>query len=296
MIDTGRVWKVPSTAMTDAPSDPVPSELLDNVDPPVDNADVAVAGRQGETHMGFARSLATILFVIALPVAILTTNVRLLLNAPLVYDYALDRYGAEETTGLSREDLDGTTAALRDYFNNGETTFYNTVTQNGLPGPVFNARETRHMEDVKELVVLLNRIQMLSVMFIVAYGVVFFVWSPEGNLRQLAGQCLAGLLLGFLAIGAVGAVAAVGFDAAFERFHQVAFSNDLWRLNPRTDHLIQMFPEEFWRDATFMLGALCLLEAALIAAVAGIYLLSSRGERRHLAGSVSASASTTQAA
>ncbi|MBI5290146.1 MAG: TIGR01906 family membrane protein, partial [Chloroflexi bacterium] len=240
--------------------------------------------------------LATILFVIALPIAILTTNVRLLLNAPLVYDYSLDRYDAEETTGLSREDLDGTAAALRDYFNNGEKTFYYTVTENGLPGPVFNARETQHMEDVKGLVNWLNRIQMLSVMFVVAYGIVFFVWSPEGSLRQLAGQCLAGLLLGFLAIGAVGAVAAVGFDAAFEKFHEVAFSNDLWRLNPRTDHLIQMFPEEFWRDATFMLGGLCLVEAALIAAIAGIYLLSSRGERRHLAGSVSVGASTTQAA
>ena len=282
--------------MSDDVLDPDPGDLLDNVDPSVDNGHVAVAGRQGGTHMGFARSLATILFVVALPVAILTTNVRLLLNAPLVYDYALDRYDAEETTGLSRDDLDGTGAALRDYFNNSEKTFYYSVTENGLPAPVFNARETRHMEDVKQLVVWLNRLQMLSVMFVVAYGIVFFVWSPEGNLRQLAGQSLAGLLLGFLAIGAVGAVAAVGFDAAFEKFHEVAFSNDLWRLNPRTDHLIQMFPEEFWRDATFMLGALCLIEAALIAAIAGVYLLSSRGERRHLAGSVSVGASSTQAA
>ena len=90
--------------------------------------------------------------------------------------------------------------------------------------------------------------------------------------------------------------AAFGFEAALERFHELLFTNDLWRLNPRTDHLIQMFPEAFWRDATFMLGALCLIQAALIAAVAGIYLLSSRGERRQLLGAIGVGRSTSQAA
>ncbi len=274
-----------------------PTQELDKQDPPVDNDRVAVAGRQKETHMGFIRSLATIVFVLALPVALLTTNVRLLLNAPLIYGYSFDRYDAEAATGLSRADLDDTGSALRDYFNNDEKTIYHTVTENGLPSPVFNARETRHMEDVKALIVWLNRIQVASVMFVVAYGVVFFVWSREGDLRQLAGQCLVGLLLGFLAIGAISAVAAVGFGAAFERFHEIAFSNDLWRLNPRTDHLIQMFPEEFWRDATFLLGAMCFLMAAAIAAIAGIYLLSSKSQRRSVAaGSISVGASSSQAA
>jgi integral membrane protein (TIGR01906 family) len=272
-------------------------DRLDIVDPSIDNNGVAVAGRQGETHMGFARSLATIIFIIALPVALVTTNVRLLLNAPLVYDYAFDRYNAEETTGMSREDLDATAASLREYFNNDEPTFYETVTLNGLPTPVLNARETQHMEDVKELVVWVNRLQVVSVMLCIMYGVIFFCWSREGNLRELAGQCLASLLIGGLVVGSIGAIAAVGFDAAFTRFHEIAFSNDLWQLNPRTDRLIQMFPEEFWRDATFMLGAMCLMEAALIAALAGVYLLSTKSERSHLTGSITVgSASSSQAA
>jgi integral membrane protein (TIGR01906 family) len=280
--------------MTEA--DAIPADFLDKPDPPTDNDAVAVAGRQRETHMGFVRSLATILFIIALPVAIVTTNVRLLLNASLIYDYSFDRYNAEETTGLARADLDRCGAELRAYFNNGEPTYYCTVTENGLTVPIFSARETQHMEDVKSLVVWLNRVQLLSVMYIVAYGIVFFVWSAEGSARQLAGQSLIGLLLGAVAVGTVGVFAAFGFDAAWERFHKLLFTNDLWRLNPRTDHLIQMFPEEFWRDATFILGAMCLLEAAVIAAVAGIYLLSSRTQHRQLAGSIDVTASSTQAA
>ncbi len=282
--------------MTDPRSTPKPA-ALDIADPPVDNNHVVKAGRQGDTHMGFARSLATIIFIIALPVAIITTNVRLLMNAPLVYSYAFDRYNGEEATSLSRADLDSTGVALREYFNNDEPTFFHTVTVNGLTTSVFNARETQHMEDVKQLIVWVNQLQIVTVMFCVAYGIVFFCWSREGNLRELAGQCLASLLVGGLIVGTIGAIAAVGFDAAFTRFHEIAFSNDLWLLNPRTDRLIQMFPEEFWRDATFMLGALCLMEAALVAAIAGIYLLSTKGERRHRAGSiVVGSTSSSQAA
>lgn len=269
---------------------------LDNAISAEHNASVAAAGRQRNTRMGFLRVLATIAFVIALPVALVTTNIRLLANAPLVYDYAFDRYDAEEATGLARDDLDGTAAALRRYFNNDEKTFYYSVTEDGLPGPVLNARETRHMEDVKSLFVSLNRAQELSAIYVLFYVVAFFIWAREGSLRQLAAQCLMGLSLGVMVVGGIGVVAAFGFDAAWERFHGLIFTNDFWRLNPRTDHLIQMFPEAFWRDMVIFLGVVCALEAAIIGIVSGVYLLGTRGERRHLPGGVDLQPSSTQAA
>lgn len=277
-------------------SDAIPPELLDKPDPADQTAGVAVAGRQRETHMGFARTLATLLFIIALPVALVTTNIRLLANAPVVYSYAFDRYNAEDATGLSRADLDSTAKALRQYFNNDEKTFYHTVTEGGLPGPVFNARETRHMEDVKQLFVGVNRLQELSVVFVLAYVVAFFLWARDSDVRQLATQSLIGLGLGTLVVGSIAVIAAFGFDAAFTRFHELFFSNNLWQLDPDRDHLIQMFPQGFWRDITIVLGAMCALEAALIGAVAGIYLMSTRGERRRLVAAIDVSASHTQAA
>jgi len=273
----------------------VADKELDKGNPQEENADVAAAGRQRETHMGFARTLATILFVIALPVALVTTNVRILINAPLTYDYAFDRYDAEASTGLSRADLDAVAGGLRGYFNNGEDTFYQTVTEDGLEGPVFNARETRHLQDVKSLMVWVDRLQEVTLVFVLAYVVAFFIWAREGNVRQLAAHCLIGLALGTIALGSVAIVAAFGFDAAWERFHTLAFANDFWLLNTRTDHLIQMFPEPFWRDMTIFLGVMCAAEALLIGAASAVYLLGTRTERRRLSGSVSV-ASNTQAA
>jgi integral membrane protein (TIGR01906 family) len=272
------------------------SKQLDNADPRVDNGGVAVAGRQRGTHMGFARMLATILFIVALPIALVTSNIRLLVNAPVVYDYAFDRYDAEQSTGLSRAVLDNTASALRNYFNNDEETFYETVTEDGLSGPVFNARETRHLQDVKSIMVWLNRVQVVTLVYVLAYVVAFFVWARDGSLRQLATQALAGLALGMAAVIGVGIFAAFGFESAWDHFHQLLFNNDFWRLNTRTDHLIQMFPEEFWRDMTIVLGVMCALETLLIGAVSALYLLGSRSERRHLPGTIDVKSSSTQAA
>jgi len=268
---------------------------LDNADPPAENEGEA-AGRQRESHMGFVRALATIAFVVALPIALLTTNIRLLINAPAVYNYAFDRYDAEETTGLSRADLDGTSAALRHYFNNNEETFFHTVTEDGLPASVFNPKETRHMEDVKRLVVWTDRVQELSVVYVLLYVVAFFIWAREGNVRQLALQCVVGLALGTVFVGAIAVFAAFGFDAAFTRFHQLLFANGDWQLDPASDHLIQMFPEKFWRDMTIALGAMCALEALLVGGASALYLIGSRTERRHLAAALDVNASRTQAA
>ena len=84
----------------------------------------------------------------------------------------------------------------------------------------------------------------------------------------------AGLLIAAVIV-ALAIVALNGFDRAFEEFHVISFDNDLWKLNPRTDHLIQMFPEDFWFDASMFVGLLTLVEAGLLALVSGTYLFFS---------------------
>jgi integral membrane protein (TIGR01906 family) len=99
-----------------------------------------------------------------------------------------------------------------------------------------------------------------------------FVWAAELPLRVLARMLLQASLftLGLLALFAV--LALVGFDELFLRFHLVAFTNDLWQLNPATDHLIQMFPRDFWFDATMLVAALTAGEAVVLAALSAVYL------------------------
>ena len=71
----------------------------------------------------------------------------------------------------------------------------------------------------------------------------------------------------------------IGFDELFRQFHLLSFANDFWQLDPRTDHLIQMFPRGFWFDVTLAVGAITVLEGAALMAAGygyGVWL-----ERRH---------------
>jgi integral membrane protein (TIGR01906 family) len=222
--------------------------------------------------LGFVRHIAALLFIVALPIALITTNVRIAANEPRLYEYAADHYDTPETTGISREELLDASGELRDYFNNDDESIFVRVQKDGEPISLFNPRETAHLRDVKTLFQASFRVQEATVIFVLAYVVAVFIWAREGSLRTLATQLLLAGLLGLAVIGAVGAIAVSGFEQSFEQFHLVAFDNDFWRLDPTRDHLIQMFPEDFWREVSLWLGIATLVELATLALLSALYL------------------------
>lgn len=231
--------------------------------------------------MAVVRGLATALFVLAIPLALIGTNVRYLANEGRVYEYAIDQYNAPSSTGIARGELVRASTDLRNYFNNNVGFFNTTVKQGGREVPLFNERETLHLKDVKALFHWTFALQEIALVYIMAYVVGVFVWARERSLRTLAFHTLAG---GVLTIGIVAALAGLalgGFEQTFERFHTIAFSNDLWLLDPRTDHLIQMFPEGFWFDVTMFLGLLTLGEAVIVALGSTIHITVTRGAAKH---------------
>lgn len=229
--------------------------------------------------MRYLRSLVLLLFVIALPVTLVVTNVRFAANEGRLYEYGFDKYDVEARTGLPREEISRASRELRRYFNNDEETVHILVEEEGREVLLFSPRETAHLRDVKDLFRLTFGIQELGVAYIFTYVVGVFIWAREGSLRRLATQVLAASLAAIAVILVVGVVALLGFDRAFEQFHFIAFDNDLWRLNPRTDRLIQMFPEGFWFDISMVVGVLTVVEAALLAFAAGLYLALNRRRR-----------------
>lgn len=222
--------------------------------------------------MGFIRGLATLLFLIALPVVLVTTNVRFAANEERVYEYGFDEYDVAGVTGLDRDEISRAGGELRRYFSNDEETIRIIVNEGGREVSLFSERETVHLQDVKDLFRLTFRAQEIGIVFIFAYVVGVFVWAREGSLRRLAGQVLAASLITGATILGLGAVAVTGFESAFEQFHFLAFDNDFWRLNPATDRLIQMFPEGFWFDVSILVGVMTLAEAGALALASGIYL------------------------
>ena len=231
--------------------------------------------------MAVVRALATALFILAIPLALIGTNVRFLANEGRVYTYAYDQYNAPARTGIARDELVRAGEELRDYFNSDEKLVSIQVMQGNREISLFNEKETQHLRDVKSVFLFVDHVQEIALVYIMAYVVGVFVWARERPLQRLAVHALTGGLLTIGIIVSLGLVALSGFDQAFEQFHHIAFSNNLWLLDPATDHLIQMFPEGFWFNVTMFLGGLTLAEAALVSVASTVELTVSRRAAKH---------------
>jgi integral membrane protein (TIGR01906 family) len=203
---------------------------------------------------------------------LITSNVRWAANEPRLYEYSFEHYDAEARTGVARAELDSSARDLVRYFSDERPTIQTLVTREGQRVPLYSERETSHLRDVKDLFRTVFRAQEASLAFVLAYVVGFFVWAGEASLRRLARTVLAASLATVALLGAAGVGALVGFDDLWTRFHLLAFTNDLWRLDPDTDHLIQMFPEDFWLDATLLVAGLTAAEALALLAASTAYL------------------------
>lgn len=231
--------------------------------------------------MGFIRLIAVVLFIIAVPTALVLTNIRIVANEPRVYAYAIDHYDGPATTGFPRNELLRSSADIRRYFRDDrETLVIRVRNDQGETESLFNARETQHMHDVKSVIGGAFRVQEVAVLFVCAYVVAIFIWARESSTRSLATQLLLASAAGLVAIAGIGVVAALGFDSFWERFHGVLFDNDLWQLDPDRDHLIQMFPEDFWRDVVVWIGAGTIGELLVLAAASAGYLGLTRKRTR----------------
>src|SRR3972149_3313331 len=240
---------------------PLTASPVEPTTPPTQARGGAGRLRPGRLVVGAFRFLAAFLFVLAVPVAIVTTNVRFLADEQRVYRYAVDEFGAVQTTGVSRDELLRAAAEIRAYFASGQDVLSIRVNQGDREISLFNARETAHMKDVKDRFLALNRVQEFSLLYALGYVAAVVLWAREVSLRGLALRVAAGCLLMLVAIGAASAFAMSGFDSAWTEFHRVLFSNDFWRLNPATDHLIQMFPPDFWESIVFFAGLLTARDA-----------------------------------
>src|SRR5207248_10242773 len=126
------------------------------------------------------------------------------------------------------------------------------VTAFGQSRLLFNDKEVAHMEDVQSLIQFFLRMQIVAaVVVVLRLGVAVLserARAPIG--RELLWS--TGLMVALVVL--VGVLSLLDFDALWTRFHQIAFRNDLWLLDPTRDYLIMLFPEPFWFTATLRMA------------------------------------------
>ena len=214
--------------------------------------------------MNITGKLLPLLFVAALPVLLVTSNLRWAFNSVALYEFGFERHNVEERTGLSEEQLSDAAAQIRDYFSSDEEWLDLRVKVGQESVALFNQREIIHMRDVKDLVELTYRVQEGTFLFMFLFVTLGFLLRSGGFAGHLRKLIIQGSITTAALVTVIGLISLVAFGPLFRLFHELSFANDFWQLDPATDFLVQLFPFNFWLETTVLLALASIVEAGAI--------------------------------
>jgi len=119
--------------------------------------------------------------------------------------------------------------------------------KNNEPLKNFNEKEVLHMKDVKNIIQ--NTIYLLYLSIISSLTIIFyFIYKKQYKKINSSLKYSSITTIAFLLI--FSAITLMSFEKSFIYFHKIFFTNDLWILNPATDLLINLLPQQFFINFT----------------------------------------------
>lgn len=162
-----------------------------------------------------------------------------------------EQLGVYESCGADAETLERATDIVIEYLRGASPDMSGVGTIDGEARQIFGADERAHMVDVRELF----RLAAWALMGSGAAAVVCLLLAGRRG-RETAQGALMGMGVFLGALAAMVIWCASDFSGAFTAFHHLLFSNGLWLMDPRTQFMIRMFPQQFFVDMGLRLATL----------------------------------------
>ena len=207
---------------------------------------------------------AKCLFMVCLPVLLLTASIGWAANSLWLYQYGFENNDVSQTTGLAEVELEKVATGLISYFNSDEE--YVSL-------ELFTPEEIIHFRDVKGLIRLDYWVALGTLTYALAYAGVSLFWRKRKYWRQLAWGMVGGSGLTLALMLMLGLGTLLGFDQLWLQFHLLFFSNEFWSAE---GYMLMLFPEGFWYDATLFCALATVGLAIIFGGLAGGYLYFKR--------------------
>lgn len=201
-------------------------------------------------------AIAAIIFSV---IILFLTSIELVAFDLSFYKTEYEKLNVAQSTGMADGELMRVTEELLKYLRDERADLNINATIDGESRPVFNEREIAHMVDVKVLFLGGVNLRIISIVGFVASLLLLYFLAK----KSLWGYLARSFLWIFGVILIFGIVLSIlmyrDFTPVWDQFHYIFFTNDLWQLNPETDILIRMVPEQFFFDTVqrilFIFGA-----------------------------------------
>ena len=197
------------------------------------------------------RQLASVLASVAVGVAILGTSVTVVLAARFSYPwFSAGRYNSHQLTMAQMQ---------ANYDRIIEYSLFPWVRELHLETLPMSDAGAQHFAEAKDIFQLFVQGGLLALVVAVVLG--SWLWRRHRS----TGFLTAGAIIALVTPLMLAVPLAIDFDRAFVVFHEIAFDNELWIFDPRTDPIIDYLPE-----ALFMRNAFAILVVMIVLSVAAI--------------------------
>jgi integral membrane protein (TIGR01906 family) len=213
-------------------------------------------------------AVASAVVVVAVPVVLVAASLNALFYDPDFYLRGQLQWAIGRTTEYTADQLRPVNRGIVEFFKWPSLSLPVALQDEGASRDVFNDREVGHMNDVRDIVRSIGRLENLALT--VGLAAILGRFAARGPVawRWAAARLAAGAGVTLAVVLVMGALTMVDFEQLFLTFHVLSFDNDLWQLDPRRDNLIRFFPFEFWYDATVTVAVRTVLSALLVGGAA----------------------------
>lgn len=218
-----------------------------------------------DTHPQFRllTFIAARFITLATPLLLVMISIRLIMT-PLFLQIEYTRPGfPEDFYGFSTEDRLQYAPFAIDYLMNGDGIDFLSNLDFPDGSAMYNARELRHMHDVKIVTQFAYTAAIIIGLTVVVAA--YTLWRM--NRLMLRNAIFQGSIFTLGIIAAIVLIAILNWDTFFTGFHQLFFASGTWRFE-YSDTLIRLFPEQFWFDAALVIGGLTVLGALALLTIA----------------------------
>ncbi len=189
----------------------------------------------------------------------------------------LTQANVPSNSGLSEGDIEQASIVLLDYVKGQRDDISYKVNIQGISYEVFNQTEFRHMQDVKRIYDTASSIRYsLIVIGILTFIAVCFT-AKRDILRVMSRAYLGTVVVFGLGIGGIALWMSNGFYEAWNGFHEVLFTNDLWLFDPSNNNIVQILNLNFFEG---LVGHIIISALIIIMSIAVVMLGALFWDRR----------------
>lgn len=214
------------------------------------------------------KKILAVILVISLSLMFLVISIENNAYNRSYFIKSFEKYNIEQATSKSMEELDVITIDIIKYLKNEGG--------NELLEPHFNEREILHMDDVQKLFDLERMIKYITI--ITSFLIILYFIKKE-QILTLGKTLFYGLFSNYIVLSILGILLLLDFNKYFTYFHLIFFTNELWLLDPATDLMIQMLPEEFFFGMAKNIGLSFFLYLAIIQVIGFLIIRRDKNER-----------------